>query len=171
MSTGDDERFQHIDTWSPFRVDQEGRVTQVFRMYEPEVMHVEGQQAPYDLEVMGSDWEPISGYTGQYAYKGAVMHPAEQFAGRMADDIIKRPGVYVIVEVRDDDGQFSGDTPIGWVLMRYKDPLAGEPHDHDASGGRCKRGEITLLWSQPPCVCDDDAPDFTPSNRRVSSAS
>jgi hypothetical protein len=66
-------------------------------------------------------WEALNGYSGQSGYAGPIMHPSEYIGGRLADDIIATPGVYVAVVVNDldalaDDGD---GEPAGWAVLRY----------------------------------------------------
>jgi hypothetical protein len=65
-------------------------------------------------------WEPLSGYTGQYGYNGAVMHASEYLGGRLAADILDDPGVYVVVTVEvmptDDEPE---PFPAGWAVFHY----------------------------------------------------
>jgi hypothetical protein len=50
-------------------------------------------------------WSLVNGYSGQYGYAGPIMHASEFIGGRMADDILSTPGLYVAVTVTcvDDD--------------------------------------------------------------------
>ena len=48
-----------------------------------------------------TDWRLLSGYTGQYGYNGPVMHPSEFVGGRLAQDILTTPGLYVALVVED----------------------------------------------------------------------
>lgn len=91
------------------RVHDDGSVTPEPGVHAPEVYH--------DDETAPIGWEWASrGYTGQYGYSGPVMHASEQLTGRLATDILARPGVYVAVVVEslgDDD-----DSPAGWAILR-----------------------------------------------------
>lgn len=86
------------------------------RPYPPEVSN----DPNGDVFLDDDDWEPLTGYTGQYGYHGAVMHPSEYFGGRIAADVLAEPGLYVIVEVRDDDMTYPDGDPIGWSVLRFK---------------------------------------------------
>lgn len=89
------------------RVHDDGSVTPELGVYAPEVYH--------DDETAPIGWEWASGgYTGQYGYSGPVMHASEQLTGRLATDILARPGVYVAVVVDDYDD----DNPAGWAILR-----------------------------------------------------
>lgn len=83
-------------------------------VYAPECFHSEVD----DVEIPGGGWEPLTGYTGQYSYNGAVMHASEYLGGRLADDILGTPGVYclVAVEVLSEDGL--EEEPAGWAVLR-----------------------------------------------------
>ena len=49
------------------------------------------------------------------------MHPSEYLAGSLARDIIDNPGIYVLVEVQDEDGGYPEGDPIGWAILKQKD--------------------------------------------------
>lgn len=89
-------------------------------LYAPEVWHVDGARSPEDIDIMGTGWEPLTGYTGQHAYSGAVMHASEYVGGRLERDILATPGTYVAVVVAvlpesdDDDPE-----PAGWAVLRH----------------------------------------------------
>lgn len=81
-----------------------------------------------DDEPDSSDWEAISGYSGQYSYNGPVMHESEYLGGAIEQHILDNPGIYAITEatyttdadgneIGEDDELISG----GWVLLRKKD--------------------------------------------------
>lgn len=99
-----------------FTVTDDGRVIDGPRgVYAPEVYHSDTD----DIEVYGDGWEPLTGYTGQYGYRGAVMHPSEYLGGRLAEDILSTPGTYVVTVVDtppDDDD--SGPELVGWAVLR-----------------------------------------------------
>jgi len=49
----------------------------------------------YDGELQSMRWELLCGYSMQDRYTGPIMHPSEQLAGGMAQDILDTPGIYV----------------------------------------------------------------------------
>jgi hypothetical protein len=72
---------------------------------------------PYHRSIEG--WELLSGYTGQHGYDGPWMHDSEQLGGRMAGDILERPGYYVAVYASypDEDEPETGQTyEEGWAV-------------------------------------------------------
>lgn len=75
--------FDHV-----IRVHADGTVTDAAE-YAPEL---------YDGRLSGdSRWSLMTGYTGQYGYRGPIMHPSEFICGSMADDILSTPGLYVAI--------------------------------------------------------------------------
>lgn len=68
-------------------------------IYAPELYHDDND----DYGPLLSNWSLMTGYTGQYSYSGPVMHSSEFIGGRMAEDILAAPGLYVsvVVEVLD----------------------------------------------------------------------
>lgn len=103
-----------VDFDAPFVVDDSGDVlTDRFAWQEPDAMLDD------DGDVDVSDgWEALTGYTGQYGYAGAVMHPSETLSGALARDILSTPGTYCLVEVRDADDDYPDGDPIGWAACR-----------------------------------------------------
>lgn len=100
---------------SPFRVNADGTVTQPLSdVYAPTVMNDDTA----DIEIDSDDWTALTGYTGQYGYGGAVMHPSEYLAGGMARVILETPGIYVVTEVIDPDDDDGDHDPIGWCLLK-----------------------------------------------------
>lgn len=108
---------------SVFRVWTNGDITLVPGTYAPDVHHDD----TYDILIDGipvddsETWEALSGYTGQYGYTGPVMHASEQFGGKLREDVLSHPGIYVLVVVEvfpDDDPE---PAPAGWAVLRKKD--------------------------------------------------
>ena len=64
-------------------------------------------------------WSPLVGYTGQYGYRGAVMHSSEYIGGALALDILSTPGLYVsvIVMAQSDSDDIEPDFA-GWAILR-----------------------------------------------------
>lgn len=81
-------------------------------------------------------WTLLNGYSGQYRYSGPIMHNSEFIGGRMADDILSTPGIYVAVAAQwspddDDDDYDTPDTVEGWAVARL------EKSDHNWVSGMC----------------------------------
>lgn len=100
-----------------FEVLEGGAVVDRHDIYAPQVYVYEN--CPVDIDGIPVGWEALTGWTGQYGYKGAVMHASEQFAGPMAAHVLGTPGVYVLVVVEvleeDEDGE---SEPAGWAVLR-----------------------------------------------------
>lgn len=105
----------------PVTVDADGIVTDAEDAYAPElIMPVDedGQallSADEHLKAQAGDagWTLLTGWTGQYGYRGPVMHPSEFVGGRLAEHIIANPGTYVVTAVETDDGD---EEPAGWAI-------------------------------------------------------
>lgn len=107
------ERIAEFD--HPFTVGPAGELADApAGIYAPEIYHDDAG----DITGAGSMWEALTGYTSQHGYRGAVMHSSEFLGGRLADDILSTPGVYVVVTVD--------------VL-----PHVTYPHTWSDSGARC----------------------------------
>lgn len=98
-----------------FTVFEDSTVTERLDLYAPTVTHDETD----DVYVDGSGWTPLTGWTGQYGYRGAVMHASEQFAGSLADHVLSTPGTYVltVVDVLPDEDDEDPE-PAGWAVLR-----------------------------------------------------
>lgn len=119
--------LRRVEFDCPFQVGHSGNIyPSVDGVYAPEVWHDEvsdvliGEEG---WEVSEEGWEAFStGYTGQHGYSGPVMHASEYIGGRLADDILTTPGVYVVCAVEvlpeDDDPE---PFPAGWIVLRKVD--------------------------------------------------
>ncbi len=113
------------------RVHPDGTVTDAEDgWWAPEVyvnVDADGQclaDSDEELYRIVSPWRLMTGYTGQYAYHGPVMHASEFIGGRIEDDIRERPGVYVacVVECRGPDRDADeNEEPAGWVVCYQLD--------------------------------------------------
>lgn len=100
MKLNDVMEFDHVVT-----VHDDGTVTDgPAGVYAPEL---------FDGEV-GSGWELLDGYSGQYRYSGPIMHASEYIGGDMERDILDTPGAYVALVDYPSDG----DEPEGWAVAR-----------------------------------------------------
>lgn len=72
----------------------------------------------HDVIIESSVWEALTGYSGQYSYSGAVMHPSEYFGGGLLKDVSEDiGGVYALTGVYDLDDEGDLDI-IGWTVLR-----------------------------------------------------
>ena len=113
----------------PVRVEADHTVTEsVPGVYAPESyidVDADGQvtagaETGWLESLRHQGWEPMDGYSGQYGYAGPVMHPSEFIGGRLADDIVAEPGVYVVVSVEclGPDEDSDPEEPAGWAVLR-----------------------------------------------------
>lgn len=80
-------------------------------LYAPECFEDAGE-----IDTCGDRrWTALDGYSGQQGYSGPIMHESELIGGRMADDILSEPGVYVAVVVDDLD---EPEHPAGWAVLQ-----------------------------------------------------
>lgn len=138
-----------IDFDVPFTLDlrdDTGRVTlsRADGVYGPTVEH----DAVHDVLIDGHAvncpcgycaWSPLTGYTRQHGYRGAVMHASEFVGGGLADDLLATADehpVYMVtsVEVTEcdedcDPGEHTpedveagiwGHEPAGWCILRLR---------------------------------------------------
>lgn len=113
----------------PVRVEADHTVTSgVPGVYAPEsVIQIDedgqiedGAEAAWLESLRNAGWEPLDGYSGQYRYSGPIMHPSEFIGGRLADDIVAKPGVYVVVSVEclGPNEDSDPEEPAGWAVLR-----------------------------------------------------
>lgn len=104
----------------------DGQVVEQPGEYAPTVTHVEGERHPNDvsIDMVGEGWSLLHGYTGQYGYRGGVMHPSEMFSAGMAADMsdpsLYDPGLFALVVVEVDDGSEDSE-PAGWAVAYKRD--------------------------------------------------
>lgn len=115
-------RAANAEFGSPFTVGRSGAVHLLSGPdYVPSVTHDDEDDILLDgaPHRTSDTWEVFSiGYTGQHGYNGGVMHASEQFSGRLLDDVLEAPGVYVITAVEVDDDP---DNPAGWTILKLKE--------------------------------------------------
>ena len=102
----------------PFEVHDDGTVTSAHGLYAPGVYYLEDTNNNGDVEIEDDRWYPLYGYSSQYMYRGPIMHPSEYVGGRMAQEMLDNPGIYVVPAVTcftDDDD----DDIAGWIAMEY----------------------------------------------------
>jgi hypothetical protein len=140
--------FDHV-----IRVDENGTVTDAPGIWAPDEVY----ESVGKVDIDGR-WKLLDGYSGQSGYAGPVMHASEYIGGRMADDILSTPGVYVAVVVMDLDNATDEETPeAGWAVARLieipsdfpvkvltADEIAAicefcRPGVHGAQGETCER--------------------------------
>ena len=103
-----------MDFDHPIRVNADGTISDAPGTYAPSL----------DSEDLDSDeWELVTGgYTQQYGYNGPIMYASEQIGGRLAEDILAEPGVYVsLVANAEPDGDDDDPEPEGWAIARLKE--------------------------------------------------
>ena len=62
--------------------------------WAPEVIEFETAPGMWEIECTDSEWELLSGWSGQYGYSGPGMHASEFLGGALAQHIIDTPGLY-----------------------------------------------------------------------------
>lgn len=126
----------HMDFDHVIRVLPDGTVEDALNVYAPEVVvecldddagsitrEAEAEMIRY---VESQGWELMTGYTGQYGYRGPIMHQSEYVGGGLEEDILATPGLYVVVEPTgiypsEEAEEEHGGDPIGWVIARKVD--------------------------------------------------
>ena len=101
-----------------YTIDADGNIGNSTE-YAPIVTHDED-----DIEIDSSGWGALRGYTGQYMYSAAVMHPSEQW-GQWAINDLKRHATenntvhFAVVPVYDAEDEHTDDSTVGWAVA-YK---------------------------------------------------
>lgn len=102
--------FDHV-----IEVHADGSITDRSGIYAPEC-YDDGHAC---IDFAGAKgWTALDGYSGQDRYSGPIMHASEYIGGRMANDIIGEPGVYVAVVISDLDDD---ENPSGWAVLKYEE--------------------------------------------------
>ena len=143
---------------TPFTIHADGTIADEPSLYAPEVSCMDQARrdaaraaaqngawrsnAYIDVDV-DSDWTPLTGFSGQDRYRGAIMHPSEYIGGGLERHLLETPGTYVVVEVREEDGSFPEGDPVGWAILRRD-----EEHPQDCL--YCKVGEPMAHTYEPP---------------------
>jgi hypothetical protein len=119
--------FDHV-----IRVNKDGRITDDIgtqALHAPELHdgEVDGSVL-HDQKGRPLKWDLMTGYTGQYGYRGPIMHSSEFIGGGLADDILATPGLYVALVnyCSADDSEAVDDTDTGtvaegWAVARILD--------------------------------------------------
>ena len=102
--------FDHV-----IRVYEDGTVTEPEGIYAPESVDVATVDEPDAVE----GWSLLPGFSMQYSYPGALMHPSEYIGGGLADYILSHPGLYVAVIVNDYEPD--SDDVAGWAIAYRED--------------------------------------------------
>ena len=97
---------------SAFIVTSEG-IEDAHEVYVPAVQNADVR----DIYIESTNWEALTGYTGQYGYNGAVLHASETLSGGLARDILEDVGgIYAVTVVEDMDDP---ENPAGWCVLKY----------------------------------------------------
>ena len=101
--------FDHV-----IRVNGAGAISAVPEIYAPSSL---------DGEIDSDKWEFFTtGYSGQDRYNGPWMHNSEYIGGRLEDDILATPGVYVSIVgyylPEDDSEELDVE---GWAILKLKE--------------------------------------------------
>lgn len=117
----------YVDFDSPFLVGEDGIVVLSTGIRTPEYCEHDDD---HDMLIDGipyrdhPEWEALTGYSGQHAYNGPVLHESEYLGGGLARDILAEPGDYVVTIVYGDEESEDEDDPnmepIGWAVLRRK---------------------------------------------------
>lgn len=91
--------------------DGHGGVWDDVPLYAPEVAGGNEREQTAYAERQG--WSLLTGWTAQYGYHGAHMHPSEYVGGRLADFILTTAGFYVTVALDD-----------AWVIAYRRNPYS-----------------------------------------------
>ena len=83
--------FDHVITVRP-----DGAIEDAPNVYATELFQWEQEDGTWVEELSTREpWELLSGFTGQYGYRGPMMHASEQIGGGLAEHIVTHPGLYV----------------------------------------------------------------------------
>lgn len=95
------ERIHEIEFEHCFVLHSDGSITDAVGVWAPECYHDDER----DIDLCGGEreWKALTGFTGQYGYHGAVMHPSEFIGKGIADYMLGMtedgPVTFVLVVV------------------------------------------------------------------------
>jgi hypothetical protein len=122
MTVTTDTLDERMELGHVIRVRADGSVTDEHGVYAPEVYSATDQIGQFvGLDTRDGGWSLMEGYTGQYGYRGPVMHASEHIGGRMAEDILATPGLYVAVVVNVLSDTEEDPEPAGWAVAYRED--------------------------------------------------
>lgn len=149
---------EHMSFGHVVRSDGASNVTDVTGMLANEVIYLnldaDGQSLDDHFEDLYPGWTALTGFTGQYGYHGAVLHPSEYIGGRLETYIRENAGFYVAVVV---DGQYDDDVnhddedlSIGWAILYrpFDDELADNDDEIDAKIAAHERALMTESYDR-----------------------
>jgi hypothetical protein len=92
------------------QVHPDGSLTERDDLHAPELMQYKGDDDVWREDLSGEGWSLLTGWTGQYGYRGPMMHASEYLGGRLAEHVLGNPGLYVllvpsVVDPDDEDAQ------------------------------------------------------------------
>lgn len=101
--------FDHV-----IQVHYDGTVTEAPRgVYAPSIL---------DEQVSDGGWHLLTGWSGQHAYSGPIMHDSESIGGKLAAHILDTPGIYVAIVAHwspDYNAEDASEEFIeGWAVAR-----------------------------------------------------
>jgi hypothetical protein len=107
----------------------DGRIADVTGIWAPVYAQYQDEHGEWlDPVIEGANeagWTLMSGYSGQHQYAGPWMHQSEFIGGRMAEDILATPGIYVAVYpsvIDENDEQQDPDT---WAVAYISENIPG----------------------------------------------
>src|SRR5699024_5519557 len=84
----------------PFHVFPPEWIAEDWNLDSPEVYIYVGEDGAVEGPFLeGGGWEPVTGFSGQWQYRGPIMHASEQLQGGIAKAVLENPGVYCVVVV------------------------------------------------------------------------
>jgi hypothetical protein len=104
-------------------IDDETNITRLLSGVLPRSPElIDGHLSVIEQDLNG--WELLDGYSGQFGYRGPIMHSSEFIGGKMADHILENAGYYVAIVAETSDVTPDGEAiePDGWAVA-YK-PIA-----------------------------------------------
>jgi len=126
MNTMDDDTLNSImEFYHVIQVNPDGTVNEhpEPHVYAPELLMsvaddecgsiLDEHETDYIAQAERQGWSLERGWTGQYGYRGVVMHASEYIGGSLAEHILNTPGLWVAITVETDD---DNEDAAGWAL-------------------------------------------------------
>lgn len=97
-------------------IGPDGEPTERLDLHAPDVyQELDDEGSAIGEPTVGGDWELLTGFTGQYGYRGAALHSSEYVGGGLERHIRANPGLYVATTVTYLGPEEEYD-PDSWVV-------------------------------------------------------
>lgn len=102
-----------------YQVHPNGTITERHDLRAPDLNQYKGDDECWHEHLDDTSWDLLTGWTGQYGYRGPMMHSSEFVGGRLAEHILSTPGLYALLVPSVLDPDDPDAQPDSWAIA-YK---------------------------------------------------